>query len=96
MNAPAIASDVSTSRKGESHLIAFLGVHSVWMACHAQLSRKCNCSSLSLSSGPCTNVVASTRSQPALRKFFSARSILLDPHQPQTLFQHLDPQLGVR
>ena len=30
-----------------------------------------------------------------LRKFFSARSILLDPHQPQTLFQHPNPQLRV-
>jgi hypothetical protein len=26
-----------------------------------------------------------------LRKFFSARTILLDPHQPQTLFQHMNP-----
>jgi hypothetical protein len=30
-----------------------------------------------------------------LRKFFSARSILLDPHQPQTLFQRTNPQLRV-
>jgi len=30
-----------------------------------------------------------------LRKFFSARTILLDPHQPQTLFQHTNPQLRV-
>ena len=28
-----------------------------------------------------------------LRKFFSARTILLDPHQPQTLFQQANPQL---
>src|SRR6266404_3644454 len=30
-----------------------------------------------------------------LRKFFSARSIFLDPHQPQSLFQHPNPQLRV-
>jgi hypothetical protein len=30
-----------------------------------------------------------------LRKFFSARTILLDPHQPHTLFQHTNPQLRV-
>jgi hypothetical protein len=30
-----------------------------------------------------------------LRKFFSARSILLDPQQPQPLFQHTNPQFGV-
>jgi hypothetical protein len=30
-----------------------------------------------------------------LRKFFSARAILLDPHQPQTLFPHSNPQLRV-
>ena len=30
-----------------------------------------------------------------LRKFFSARTILLDPHQPQTLLQHANPQLRV-
>ena len=30
-----------------------------------------------------------------LRKFFSARTILLDPHQPETLFQHPNPQLRV-
>ena len=29
------------------------------------------------------------------RKFFSARTILLDPRQPQTLFQHTNPQLRV-
>ena len=28
-----------------------------------------------------------------LRKSFSARTILLDSHQPQTLFQHPNPQL---
>ena len=30
-----------------------------------------------------------------LRKFFSARTILLDPHQPQPLFQHTNPQLRI-
>jgi len=30
-----------------------------------------------------------------LRKFFSARSKLLDPHQPQSLFQHPNSQLRV-
>jgi hypothetical protein len=30
-----------------------------------------------------------------LRKFFSARTILLDSHQPQALFQHSNPQLRV-
>ena len=30
-----------------------------------------------------------------LRKFFSARTILLDPHQPQSLFQYPNPQLRV-
>ena len=30
-----------------------------------------------------------------LRKFFSARSILLDPQQPQSLFQQPNPQLRV-
>jgi hypothetical protein len=30
-----------------------------------------------------------------LRKFFSARSILLDPHQAQTLFQHTNLQLRI-
>jgi hypothetical protein len=30
-----------------------------------------------------------------LRKFFSARTILLDPQQPQTLFQHTNPQLRI-
>jgi hypothetical protein len=30
-----------------------------------------------------------------LRKFFSACSILLDPHQPQSLFQYPNPQLRV-
>ena len=30
-----------------------------------------------------------------LRKFFSARTILLDPHQPQPLFQYPNPQLRV-
>jgi hypothetical protein len=30
-----------------------------------------------------------------LRKFFSACSILLDPHQPQSLFQHPNSQLRV-
>jgi hypothetical protein len=30
-----------------------------------------------------------------VRKFFSACSILLDPQQPQTLFQHPNPQLRV-
>jgi hypothetical protein len=30
-----------------------------------------------------------------LRKFFSARSILLDLHQPQSLFQHPNSQLRV-
>ena len=30
-----------------------------------------------------------------LRKLFAGRSILLDPHQPQTLFQHTNPQLRV-
>ena len=28
-------------------------------------------------------------------KLFAARSILLDAHQPQTLFQHTNPQLRV-
>jgi hypothetical protein len=28
-------------------------------------------------------------------ELFAARSILLDPHQPQTLFQHTNPQLSV-
>src|ERR1019366_1295987 len=28
-------------------------------------------------------------------ELFAARSILLDPHQPQTLFQHANPQLRV-
>ena len=31
-----------------------------------------------------------------LRKFFSASSILLDPHQPQPLFQYPNPQLRVQ
>jgi hypothetical protein len=31
-----------------------------------------------------------------LRKFFSACSILLDPHQPQSLFQYPNPQLRVQ
>jgi hypothetical protein len=30
-----------------------------------------------------------------LRKFFSARSVFLDPHQPQSLLQHPNPQLCV-
>jgi hypothetical protein len=30
-----------------------------------------------------------------LRKFFSARTMLLDPHQPQSLFQYPNPQLRV-
>jgi hypothetical protein len=30
-----------------------------------------------------------------LRKLFSSRTILLDAHQPQTLFQHTNPQLRV-
>jgi hypothetical protein len=30
-----------------------------------------------------------------LRKFFSARTILLDPQQPQSLFQYPNPQLRV-
>jgi hypothetical protein len=30
-----------------------------------------------------------------LRKFLSARTILLDSHQPQSLFQHTNPQLCV-
>jgi hypothetical protein len=30
-----------------------------------------------------------------LRKFFSARTIFLDPQQPQSLFQHTNPQLRV-
>ncbi len=30
-----------------------------------------------------------------LRKFFSVCSILLDPHQPQSLFQYPNPQLRV-
>ena len=29
-----------------------------------------------------------------LRKSFSACTILLNPHQPQTLFQYANPQLG--
>jgi len=28
-------------------------------------------------------------------ELFAARSILLDPHQPQTLFQHANPQLHI-
>jgi hypothetical protein len=30
-----------------------------------------------------------------LRKCFSSRAILLDPHQPQSLFQHPNPQLRI-
>ena len=30
-----------------------------------------------------------------LRKFFSSRSVFLDPHQSQLLFQHPNPQLRV-
>jgi hypothetical protein len=30
-----------------------------------------------------------------LRKFFSARTILLDPQQPQSLFQYPNPHLRV-
>jgi hypothetical protein len=30
-----------------------------------------------------------------LRKFFSACSIRLDPHQPQSLFQYPNPQLRI-
>ena len=30
-----------------------------------------------------------------LRKFFSTRTILLDPQQPQSLFQYPNPQLRV-
>ena len=30
-----------------------------------------------------------------VREFFAGRSILLDPHQPQTLFQNTNPTLRV-
>ena len=40
-----------------------------------------------------TNDRLSSNNCICLREFLSARTILLDPHQPQTLFQHTNPQL---
>jgi len=33
--------------------------------------------------------------QLCVRELFAARSILLDPHQPQPLFQHANPQFRI-